>query len=102
MNLSSVILLVDSDHDNREMYAAFLSSKGYVPVSVATAEEALPLASDADVVITETRLTGALNGLEFIAALRRDSRTRDLPIITLSASVLELDRKRAFDAGTNV
>ena len=84
------------------MCAAFLSSKGYLAVTAATAEEALPLASDADVVITETRLDGDLTGLDFISALRTADRTKDLPIITLSASVRDVDRDRALDAGANV
>jgi CheY-like chemotaxis protein len=102
MKLASVVLLVDSDRDNREMCAAFLSSKGYVAVAAATAEEALPFAPDADIVITETRLNGDLDGLAFIAALRRNASTRHLPIVALSASVLEADRNRAFDVGANV
>src|SRR5687768_1199863 len=99
MNTRSVILVVDSDDDNREMCGAYLSSKGYVAVTAATAEEAMLLAPDADVIITETRLRGTLNGLEFISALRRDSRTKALPVVTLTASVMVGDRERALDCG---
>jgi CheY-like chemotaxis protein len=102
MNLASVVLLVDSDRDNRDMYGTFLSSKGYIAVTAATAEEALPLAPDADVVITETRLSGTLDGLGFIATLRHNSETKNLPIITLSGSAFEPGRDRALDAGANV
>ncbi len=102
MNLASVVLLVDSDRDNRDMYGAFLSSKGYIAVTAATAEEALPLAPDADVVITETRLSGTLDGVGLIATLRQNTPTKHLPIITLTGSVVELDRDRALVAGANV
>jgi CheY-like chemotaxis protein len=102
MNLASVVLLVDSDRDNREMYGEFLSSKGYVAITAATAEEALPLAVDADVVITDTRLRGGLDGFDFISALRNGERTKDLPIITLTGSALDGEREQAFGAGADL
>jgi DNA-binding response OmpR family regulator len=49
-----------------------------------------------------TRLSGTLDGLGFISTLRHNTETKDLPIITLSGSALELDRDRALDAGANV
>lgn len=95
----TVVLVVDSDTDNRDLCAAFLSSKGYVTITATTAEEALPLISDADVVITETRLSGPLNGFDLMSAVRRNTHTRDVPIIALTASVFDDVRNRALASG---
>lgn len=102
MNLASVILFVDSDRRNRERYSVFLASKGYVAVTAATAEEALPLAPDVDVVIMDTQLRGGVSGLDLISTLRHDEHTKNLPIITLTGSVHEDERAQAFRAGANV
>lgn len=98
----TVVLLVDSDRDNRDMCAGFLSSKGYVAITASTGEEALALVPDADVMITETELHGPLDGCDLISAVRRNIATRDLPIITLSGSIVEEVRHEALRAGANL
>ena len=98
----TVVLLVDSDRDNRDVCAGFLSSKGYVAITASTGEEALALAREADVMITETELSGPLDGFDVISAVRRNIATRDLPIITLSGSIVEEVRNQAMHAGANL
>jgi two-component system cell cycle response regulator DivK len=93
------VLLVQPNDDNLEMYAEFLSHAGLTPIPVTTAVDALEVAPKADVVVTGLRLPGSLDGIQLIALLRRDRRTKRTPIIVLTASALQVERDRAKRVG---
>jgi two-component system cell cycle response regulator DivK len=99
---AALILLVQADADNREMYAEFLRFQGLLPVGVATARDGLTVAADADVIVTGLRLPEDMDGIAFIARLKGDDRTRQIPIIVLTACALRSDRERAERAGCDV
>jgi CheY-like chemotaxis protein len=96
------VLLVQPNDDNLEMYAEFLSHAGLVPIAVSSAIDALAVATKADIVVTGLRLPGSVDGLELIARLRTDWRTKSTPIIVLTASALQTERERAHLAGCDV
>src|SRR5205823_13680394 len=52
----------------------------------------------ADVILLDVMMPNR-DGWSVAAALRADARTRDLPIVFLTARVDEVDRRRAFDLG---
>src|SRR5581483_430187 len=93
-----VVLLVQQDRDDREMYAEFLRYRRFRPVIAATVEEALELAPAADVIVTGIALPNGADGLEFIAALRRAPDTTATPIIVLTAVLLTGEQQRAVEA----
>ena len=93
------LMLVQVDVDNRERYAAFFRQHGFLPIPVATASVALSVAPHADVIVTETLLPGRIDGFEFIARLKRDERTRTIPVIVLTACAWHAERERAEQAG---
>lgn len=97
-----VVLLVQPERDDRDMYAEFLRYAGLTPVVVSQATPALHLAPDADIVITGMLLPGHMDGVEFIASLKRDDRTQDIPIIVLTSSAWDTERARAERAGCDV
>jgi len=66
-----VALLVQIDEDRRGSYAEFLRCHGFLPVPVKTASQGLTVAPHADVIVTETLLPGRIDGIEFIARLKK-------------------------------
>jgi CheY-like chemotaxis protein len=97
-----VVLLVQSDADSREMYTEFLRYEGLLPVPVSNARDGLTVARKADVIVTGLLLPGDIDGIEFIARLKRDERTKRIPLIVLTACAWKSDRDRAEQAGCDV
>src|SRR5689334_24990406 len=68
----ALILLVQPERDDREMYAEFLGSEGFLPISVSSAADALTIAPRVDVVVTALLLPGPMDGVELVARLKGD------------------------------
>ena len=97
-----VVLLAQPHDDTREMYAEFLRHNGFTPIAVSNGTDALKAAPRADLIVTGIRLSGGDDGLDVIARLRADERTKNRPIIVLTACVAPADRKRAETAGCDL
>ena len=63
----ALALLVQPEHDDREMYAEFLDYEGLATFCVSSARQAMMVAPCADVIITGMRLPGEINGVDLIA-----------------------------------
>ena len=96
------LLLVHTAADDREMYAEYFTSQGFRVIQAATTDEAIPLISEADVVITGLMVRGLVDPLEMIANIRDDPRTATKPVIVLTASSFSDLRDRARRAGADV
>lgn len=94
-----IVVLVHPDEDNRVMYANFLRLHGFTVLAMASADDALPLTPLAAVIVTGIRLRGSIDGVQFIARVRHDDRTRDTPIIVVSASPAAQYQPHAEAAG---
>src|SRR3982751_4179158 len=81
-----VALIVDSDPDTTEMYAAALSLEGFTTVEAQAADQVWHWVQVAPptIVITELKLEGALDGVGFIRQLRESEGTRGVPIVVVS------------------
>ena len=99
---AAVVLLVQAEADSREIYAEFLRYQGFLPVPVSTARDGLRVAPEADVIVTGLLLPGDMDGIEFIARLKRDDRTKRIPVIVLTACAWKSDHERAEQAGCDV
>ncbi|HMF97796.1 MAG TPA: response regulator [Vicinamibacterales bacterium] len=93
------ILLVESDADNRELYAEYLRYSSAAVTTVETTDAALPIARSADVIVTGMRVHGTFDGLTLVKRLRAREDTRHATIIVLTACVFERDEQMAFAAG---
>jgi CheY-like chemotaxis protein len=93
------VLLVDPHPDSREMYATFLRHAGWEAIAVDNAADALLRASQADVVVTGIVLNGNVDGIELVRRLRAGVRTKDSPIVVLTACAWPAERARALQAG---
>ena len=79
------VLLIEDDQAVAEMYRIKLELDGYAVEIVADGENALRLATDnpPDIVFLDIRLPN-MDGLTVLEQLRRDDRTRSLPVVILS------------------
>jgi CheY-like chemotaxis protein len=95
-----LILLVDDYEDARVMYGHFLRMSGYEPLEAATGEEALELAYSRvpDLILLDMSLPG-IDGWEVTAELKRNDRTKHIPIVALTAHALQTERQRTERAG---
>ncbi|HEY9797648.1 MAG TPA: PAS domain S-box protein, partial [Leptolyngbyaceae cyanobacterium] len=99
---SAKILLADDNADMRDYVKRLLVSQGYEVETVvdgvaalATVRQQLP-----DLVLTDVMMPG-LDGLGLLRELRVDPRTREIPIILLSARAGEESRIEGLEAGAD-
>ena len=76
--------------------------EGFLPLPVSNARDGLTVARKADIIVTDLLLLGDIDGIEFIARLKRDERTKRIPLIVLTACAWKSDRERAEEAGCDV
>jgi two-component system cell cycle response regulator DivK len=98
----ATVLLVEFGQDDRAMYEEYLRARGFKPVVTDNGNEALQRAPAADVIVTGVRLSGPLDGIEVVRRLRQDDRTKEKPIVVLTATTFAADRERALAAGCDV
>jgi len=95
-----LVLVVDDLPDVRAICSEYLSFRGF---EVAAAEDGLAGLARAfelhpDVILMDLSMPG-LGGLEATGRLKRDRRTRDIPVIALTAHALPEERAQARAAG---
>jgi two-component system, cell cycle response regulator DivK len=97
-----LILIVEDNAKNRKLERDILQFHGYQTVEADTAEEGIRLAQATPpaLVLVDIQLPG-MNGIEALHLLRADPRTRAIPVITVTASVMTQDRQKIMGAGFN-
>jgi two-component system OmpR family response regulator len=93
-----VVLLVQQNRDDREMYAEFLRYRRWRPVIALTVAQALELAPASDVIVTDVALPNGADGLEFIAEIRRHPQMATMPIVVLTATLLTSEQQRVVES----
>lgn len=96
------IFVVEDDENIREMIKMALVAFSYEVDAFDNAEEAMAAAfkSAPDMVIFDIMLPG-ISGLEATKKLRSNPKTKDLPIIMLTAKDNELDKVTGLDCGAD-
>jgi CheY-like chemotaxis protein len=96
--MKNTVLVVDDDHDVAFGASLRLQAAGYDTLmahdgleGVAVARQLHPAA-----IVLDVRMP-RMNGLAALANLQHDQRTKDIPIVMLSASLV--DQQAALDAG---
>lgn len=86
------ILVVEDEEDILELVRFNLSREGYSVMGAASGEEAWKLAASElpDLIVLDLMLPG-MDGLEVTKMIKNDPRTRDIPIIMLTAKGEESD-----------
>ena len=92
---------MSDSRDEREMYAQWLQLRGDCTLQAASAADGMRLALELhpDIVVTDVRLPGPMDGLELTATLKHDTTTRAVPVVVLSGSGFDYDRQDARRAG---
>ncbi len=100
--MTPTILVVEDEPAIMELVAVNLKHAGFLCVSTGSAEEAETVIRSAlpDLVILDWMLPGQ-SGLALAKKLRSEDRTRDLPIILLTARVHEEDKVRGLETGAD-
>ena len=100
--MSQRILVVDDEPDIRELIRFALEAAGYEVFEAGQAEEARQLlqAHNPALLLLDWMLPGR-SGLELARELKRSNKTRDLPIIMLTAKGEEQDKVQALDTGAD-
>jgi two-component system, OmpR family, phosphate regulon response regulator PhoB len=96
------ILLVEDEPAIQELIAANLSRAGHHVVRASDAESAQRIVRDAlpDLVLLDWMLPG-MSGVELARRLRADERTREIPIIMLTARGEEQDKVAGLESGAD-
>ena len=94
------ILVVDDSAQNRRVERAMLEALGLEVREAGGAQEALELAAaePPDAILMDLEMPGT-DGFEATRRLKSDPRTSEVPVIAVSAHVLERDAGRAREAG---
>jgi len=95
-------LVVEDDPDIVELVDHYLKAEGFRVEAVGDGRHALERlrAGSHDLVILDLQLPG-MDGLTLCAELRRDERTRALPVIMLTARADEADRVVGLEVGAD-
>src|SRR5256714_14005571 len=96
------ILIVDDEPDAVEMIQFNMKAAGYDVVTAADGAEALKKARSVlpDLILLDLMLP-EVDGVEVCKILRRDSQTRGIPIIMLTAKAAEIDRVLGLELGAD-
>jgi CheY-like chemotaxis protein len=96
MDVRHTVLVVDDHEDTRQMSLMVLRSQGFNPVAAAGAEDAFARASEdrPDVIVTDLAMPDG-DGWDLIQQLSSDERTRDIPVVMVTACATEAVRERA-------
>ena len=96
------ILVVDDEPDAVELVAFNVKAAGYEVVTASNGEEALTKARTLlpRLIVLDLMLP-EVDGMEVCKVLRRDPRTRGIPIIMLTAKAGEIDRVLGLELGAD-
>lgn len=94
-----VVLVVDDNDDTRTMHAHLLRSAGFEVRVAANGDEALAAADERPAVVIMDLAMPGLNGWEATRRLKTGERTKDIPVIVLTAHALDHYRDVAVAAG---
>lgn len=100
--MAATILVVEDEPAIQELIAYNLAQAGHKPLCADSAEQALQLVADVlpDLVLLDWMLPGA-SGIDVARRLRGDKRTKNIPIIMLTARSEEEDKLLGLDSGAD-
>jgi len=99
---NELILIVEDDAESRMLERDILTYNGYRVLEAETAEASLKLAREARpaLILMDIRLPG-MDGIAALRELRADAATCNIPVIAVTASAMNQDRRQITAAGFN-
>jgi DNA-binding response OmpR family regulator len=97
-----VIVAADDDEDILRLIVFRFERSGYRVLVARDGAEALAVVREAvpDLAVLDVRMP-KMDGYEVTRAIRADERTKDVPVILLTARVQDADVERGFEAGAD-
>ncbi len=97
---NELVLIIEDNEKNRKLERDVLQFQGYQTVDTDNAEEGIRLAKERKpaLILMDLHLPG-IDGIEALKRLRRDSKTERIPVIAVTASAMNEDRKKIVAAG---
>jgi two-component system cell cycle response regulator DivK len=94
------ILIVEDNEKNLKLVRDVLQVKGYATLEAVSAEDGIKLAAEhrPDLILMDIQLPG-MNGIDALKVLRADPATAAIPVIAVTASVMQQDRNLITQAG---
>lgn len=100
--MKPVILVVEDEADIADLIRYNLEKEGFRTATAADGEKALErIQSSPPALVVLDLLLPKLDGLAVCREMRRDPRTRAVPVLMLTARSEEMDKLAGFEAGTD-
>jgi two-component system cell cycle response regulator DivK len=98
----SLILIIEDNEKNLKLVRDVLQVKGYATIEAVNAEDGIELAfgRKPDLILMDIQLPG-MSGIDALKVLRSNAGTASIPVIAVTASVMQQDRKQIMEAGFN-
>jgi CheY-like chemotaxis protein len=100
MNNPARILVADDNETNRDILATRLEANGYEVLHAADGEEALAVTRERrpDLILLDIMMPG-MDGYTVFDNLKKDQRTREVPVVMLTAKAIILHTPKDFFYG---
>ncbi len=100
--MSATVLIVEDESAIQELISYNLRNAGYIALCADSAEQAAVMVNDVlpDLILLDWMLPN-MSGIEFARSLRRGQRTKQIPIIMLTARVDESDKVTGLEIGAD-
>ncbi len=97
---NELILIVEDNETNRKLVRDVLQVKGYKTIETETAEEGIRLAQESQpaLILMDIQLPG-MDGITALKRLRAEPKTRDIPVIAVTASAMTNKRETMLAEG---
>jgi CheY-like chemotaxis protein len=98
-----LVLIVDDVQDNRTIYVLFLKFSGFRIAEAENGEEALRKATSLvpDIIVMDLSLP-VMDGWEATRRLKKDPRTKQIPVVVLTGHALPEHARAAHEAGCDL
>ena len=98
--LNSRVLIVDDEPANIFFLKGLLKEEGYLVTSAANGNECLDILENTpvDVVLLDIMMPG-ITGIEVLEKIQENKKTRDIPVIMVTAKTESIDIEEALDKG---
>lgn len=94
------VMIIDDVRVNLRLLEALIQGMGYKTVCFLNATEAIAaLEEEAPSLILLDAMMPDMDGFEFCQTVKKNIKTRDIPVIFISASMDTEDKKKGFEAG---
>ncbi|MEI8409888.1 MULTISPECIES: response regulator [unclassified Kribbella] len=94
------ILVVEDNPKNLKLVRDVLLFSGYEVIEATSGEDGVRLAAseEPDLILMDLQLPG-IDGAEALRRIRAGERTRDVPVVAVTAFAMDDDREHAFASG---